>query len=53
MLAPVLDRNICALLARRQAEERRKGWQDFPPEQVLDHLSASHPAHRFPFGSPT
>jgi uncharacterized membrane protein len=27
-LAPVLDRNIRAMLARSQATERRKGWQE-------------------------
>jgi uncharacterized membrane protein len=27
-MAPVLDRNIRALLERKRAEERRKGWQE-------------------------
>ena len=27
-LAPVLDRNICALLKRRRAQERQRGWRD-------------------------
>lgn len=33
-MAQVVQRNIRALLARRQAEERRKGWQDWLADTI-------------------